>query len=86
MKTVIGVISLGFLVSACASYTGAVPAAEIESMSGSQIKVAYTDGVSGMGDASKIAKEYCDPKGAASAGSSMGSGMPDKTVVSFNCK
>lgn len=86
MKASLAVIALGLLVSACASGTGAVPAAEIQSMSGDQISVIYHDGISGMGDASHIAGQYCDPTKASAAGKSSGGTAPDKTVVAFKCK
>ena len=86
MKTTIGVFSLGLLVSACAGGRGAVPAAEIQSMSDNQIGVVYYDSVSGMGGATKIAQEYCDKRKAMADGKADGGMAPDKTVVTFNCK
>ena len=86
MKTTFGVIALGLLVSACAGGRGAVPAAEIQSMSDNQIGVVYYDGVSGMGGATKIAQEYCDDRKAMAGGKADGGMAPDKTVVNFTCK
>jgi uncharacterized protein involved in high-affinity Fe2+ transport len=89
MKTLIAVISLGLLVSACAGGTGGVPAAEIASMSDSEIRVVYFDSVSGMGDATQMAKAHCDPLGAepvASADATDSMAAVDRTVVTFKCK
>ncbi len=86
MKTTIGAIALGLLVSACANGTGAIPAAEIQSMSENQIKVVYYDSISGMGDATQIANAHCNPRGAMPAGKADAGAMPDQTVVTFNCK
>lgn len=89
MKTTVAVIGLALLVSACGGQRGAMPAAEIASMSDSQISVVYYDSVSGMGDASKIAGQHCDPLGASPTGSTDATGAPvyvDRTVVSFQCR
>jgi hypothetical protein len=86
MKTTIGVIALGLLVSACAGGTGAIPAAEIQSMSGDHIGVVYYDSISGMGGATKIAQNYCGDRKAMADGKSDGGTAPDKTIVNFNCK
>lgn len=86
MKATISVIALGFLVSACAGGTGAIPVAEIQSMSDDQIKVSYYDTISSAGDATQIAMEHCDPRGAMPAGKADAGAMPDQTVVTYNCK
>lgn len=86
MKATIGVIALGLLVSACANGTGAIPAAEIQSMSDDGISVVYYDSISGMGDATQIAQEHCGSRSAVATGTADAGAMPDKTVVTFNCK
>lgn len=86
MKMTFAAISLGMLVSACSGGHGAIPAAEIDKMSGDNISVVYYDSVSGMGDATKIAMAYCDPQNAVAGKGSDAGSAPDKTVVSFQCK
>lgn len=89
MKTMIAVVSLGLLVSACAGGTGGVPAAEIAGMSDNGISVVYYDSVSGMGDATQIAQAYCDPRGAEATGKADATdamAAADRTVVAFKCK
>ena len=89
MKTMIAVVSLGLLVSACAGGTGGVPAAEIASMSDSEIRVVYYDSVSGMGDATQMAQSHCDPRGAEPMGKAYATDSTtaaDRTVVTFKCK
>jgi len=86
MKAIIGTIALGFLVSACANGTGAVPAAEIQSMSDNDISVVYYDSVSGMNRAGQIAASHCDTRNAMVTGKSDGGATPDKTVVAYHCK
>lgn len=88
MKKVFAVVALGALVAACSNgKSGAIPAAEIASMSGDQISVVYYDSVSGPGDAMQMASAFCDPKTAVrSGGSADGGNAPDKTVVTYQCK
>lgn len=87
MKKVLAVVSLGLLAGACSNGSGAIPAAEIGSMSGDKISVVYYDSVSGMGDATQMAMAYCDPQTPVRTGASADAGdMPDKTVVTFQCK
>jgi len=86
MRKTFAVIALGMLASACASGTGAIPAAEIDRMSGDQISVVYYDSVSGMGEATKMAMAYCDPQNAVPGKGSDAGNTPDKTVVTFQCK
>ena len=89
MKTMIAVVSLGLLVTACAGGTGGVPAAEIASMSDNGISVVYYDSVSGMGDATQMAQSHCDPRGAEATGKADATDTMvavDRTVVSFKCK
>lgn len=86
MKTTYAVIGLGLLVSACASGTGAIPAAEIDKMSNDSISVVYYDSISGMGDATQIASAHCKPRKAIAGGRTDGGAMPDTTIVSFQCK
>lgn len=87
MHKIIAAVSLGMLVSACAmNDSGAIPAAEIDKMSGDQISVVYYDSVSGMGDATAMAKSYCDPMNAVPGKGSDAGGAPDKTVVNFQCR
>ena len=86
MKTTFAIIALGMLVSACASDSGAIPAAEIDKMSGDQISVVYYDSISGMGDATAIAMSYCKPQNAVAGKGSDAGNAPDKTVVNFQCR
>lgn len=86
MKATIGVIALGLLVGGCAGGSGAMPAAEIDSMSEDRIGVVYYDSVSGMGDATQIALQHCDPLGAEPIGSSDVGAAPDRTLVTFQCR
>jgi hypothetical protein len=82
MKSIIAAIGLGLLVTACAD----MPAAEITSMSDSQIGVVYYTSISGMDRATQIATEHCSPMGAEPVGRSTATGAPDRTVVTFDCK
>lgn len=87
MKTTIAAIALGMLVSACAmNDSGAIPAAEIDKMSGDNISVVYYDSISGMGDATQIASAYCKPQNAVAGKGTDGGSTPDKTIVNFQCK
>lgn len=82
MKSIIAVVGLGLLVSACAD----MPAAEIASMSDNQISVVYYTSVSGMDRANQIAAEHCSPMGTEAVGRSTAMGAPDRTVATFDCK
>lgn len=73
------------LAGGCASLT----TTPIQSMSKSDISVAYVNGFAGMGDARKVAMEHCGDRQAevVSRQPMMGEGPAiDQTVVQFSCK
>lgn len=81
MKPATVLLALG--AAACAD----MPAAEIGGMSDDGISVVYYDGISGMGDATAMAKEHCGAKGTSVIGKTAKTGgTVDKTVVDFACK
>ena len=86
MKKTIAAISHSLQLGACSMDSGGLPAAEIDSMSGDQISVVYYDSVSGPGSAGQMANAYCDPQTAVPSGRSDGGNMPDKVVITYQCK